>query len=657
MDNGKRQIGQRTVSGWLLCAVLLTASHAADAQILGSNLIQNPGAEIGPAGTALTTIVKSIPSWTVNASANVLPYNLKGLLQTTDPAPADHQFNYFISGPSNLGLTSTFAQTIDVSSATSAIATGNVKFIASAFLGSAAGAGLAPPAQMAVAFQNANGQTFSTITVGPTKYAANGMSQQAQIGLVPIGTSKVTVTLTLNTVCENAAACGYGTADSLSLVLNMLGTPPVSILGTNLISNGTAEAGAGAPAPGTALTIPGWSSANGASVAVYGTSGFIQTTDPGPADRGVNLFAGGLSGANIYQDIDVSSAASLIDTGGVTYEVAGWLGGLSQRTSPTLTYIFYDWTGKPLAPTAQLGPTPSHLAAALYETSNSAVLPAGTRRVNISITFPNSAYFADDIEFTLAAPSGPPVITPGGIVSASAFGGFTSISPGSWIEIYGLNLGATTQSWGNSDFTNGVGPNTLAGVSVSVGGKPAFVDYVSPGQVNALVSSDTPFTGPASITVTNSIGTSDPFPIYVNQTQGGFLAPPSFTIAGKQYVGAVYSDGGTFTLPANAIPGVPSHAANVGDTIIIYGVGFGPVNPTIPAGTIAGSQNALTTPIQIFFGTTQAQVPYYGLTPGFTGLYQFNVVVPKVAANNATPITFSLGSVKSTQTLYIAVAN
>ena len=56
-------------------------------------------------------------------------------------------------------------------------------------------------------------------------------------------------------------------------------------------------------------------------------------------------------------------------------------------------------------------------------------------------------------------------------------------------------------------------------------------------------------------------------------------------------------------------------------------------------------------------GTTQAQVPYYGLTPGFTGLYQFNVVVPKVAANNATPITFMLGSVKSTQTLYIAVAN
>jgi hypothetical protein len=75
------------------------------------------------------------------------------------------------------------------------------------------------------------------------------------------------------------------------------------------------------------------------------------------------------------------------------------------------------------------------------------------------------------------------------------------------------------------------------------------------------------------------------------------------------------------------------------------------VNPTIPAGTIGGTQNALTTPIQIFFGTL------LWINSRLHRLYQFNVVVPKVAANNATPITFTLGSVKSTQMLYIAVAN
>jgi hypothetical protein len=45
-----------------------------------------------------------------------------------------------------------------------------------------------------------------------------------------------------------------------------------------------------------------------------------------------------------------------------------------------------------------------------------------------------------------------PAISAGGVVSASAFGGFTSVSPGSWIEIYGSNLATNTRSWGGSDF-------------------------------------------------------------------------------------------------------------------------------------------------------------------------------------------------------------
>jgi uncharacterized protein (TIGR03437 family) len=50
-------------------------------------------------------------------------------------------------------------------------------------------------------------------------------------------------------------------------------------------------------------------------------------------------------------------------------------------------------------------------------------------------------------------------------------------------------------------------------------------------------------------------------------------------------------------------------------------------------------------------------VTYYGLAPSFTGLYQFDVTVPNVAANNAEPISITLGGVKGSQTLYIAVKN
>jgi uncharacterized protein (TIGR03437 family) len=157
--------------------------------------------------------------------------------------------------------------------------------------------------------------------------------------------------------------------------------------------------------------------------------------------------------------------------------------------------------------------------------------------------------------------------------------------------------------------------------------------------------------------VTNGNGTSDSYPIYINQLQPGFLAPGSFIVGGKQYVAALFSDNVTFAIPQNAIQGVPSRAAHIGETVTIYGIGFGPVTPAFTAGTIVTDLNTVTNPLQISFGTTQATTTYQGLAPGFVGLYQFNVVVPKVAPNNLTPISFILGGMKAAQTLYIAVQN
>ena len=92
-----------------------------------------------------------------------------------------------------------------------------------------------------------------------------------------------------------------------------------------------------------------------------------------------------------------------------------------------------------------------------------------------------------------------------------------------------------------------------------------------------------------------------------------------------------------------------------GDTILMYGIGFGTVTPDSPAGEIVTQSNQLTQPLQILFGQTPAQISYAGLSPGFVGLYQFNLVVPPVPDNDLTPLTFNLGGVAGTQTLYIAV--
>src|ERR1035441_6323748 len=247
-----------------------------------------------------------------------------------------------------------------------------------------------------------------------------------------------------------------------------------------------------------------------------------------------------------------------------------------------------------------------------------------------------------------------PSINPGGVVSAISFGQFKSVAPGSWIEIYGSNLSANSRSWAGADFSGVNAPTSLDGTKVTVGGQAAFIDYISPGQVNAQVPSNIG-TGPQSIVATTPAGSSAPYTITVNSVQPGLLAPSSFSIAGKQNVVALFSDGTTFVLPPATISGVASRRAQPGDVITLYGIGFGPVTPSIPAGQIVQQNNTLALPFQILFGPTPAAFLYDGLAPSAVGLYQFNVTVPNVTSSDAVPVTFTVGGVAQTQTLYIAV--
>jgi uncharacterized protein (TIGR03437 family) len=248
-----------------------------------------------------------------------------------------------------------------------------------------------------------------------------------------------------------------------------------------------------------------------------------------------------------------------------------------------------------------------------------------------------------------------PAINSGGVVSASQFGAFSAIAPGSWIEIYGSNLANTTANWDNS-FTGVNAPTALGNTTVTIGGLSAFIDYVSPGQVNAQVPSGVG-SGPQQLVVATGAGQSAAYPVTVNGTEPGLWAPAMFQVGGNQYVGAQLPDG-TWVLPTGAVSGYTSRPAKVGEIITMYGVGFGPVSGAIPiAGQIVPqtASNSLTTPLTLFFGPAQATLQYFGLAPGYVGLYQFNVVVPNVASGNAVPLTFVLGSSNNLQTLYTAV--
>lgn len=270
-----------------------------------------------------------------------------------------------------------------------------------------------------------------------------------------------------------------------------------------------------------------------------------------------------------------------------------------------------------------------------------------------------SVYIADTqnnaIRLLTPAPQVPEINT-GGVITAGAFGASTTVSPGSWIEIYGTYLGASTRTWGTADFNGSNAPTSLGGTSVTVGGQPAYVAYVSPGQVNVQVPSNIT-AGTQPLILKTASGTSAAYNLAVGSAPG-LYAPPFLTIGGKQYAGALFANSSTWVLPAGNSTGLTSQPAAPGDTITLYGVGFGTVTPDIPAGRLVGPAEltSLTSPVQFMFDTTPATVSYQGLAPGLVGLYQFNVEVPDIAASDAVPLTFTQGAA-GTQTLYTAVGN
>jgi uncharacterized protein (TIGR03437 family) len=210
------------------------------------------------------------------------------------------------------------------------------------------------------------------------------------------------------------------------------------------------------------------------------------------------------------------------------------------------------------------------------------------------------------------------------------------------------------RSWTTSDFNGVNAPTSLDGVSVTIGGQPAFISYISPGQINAQVPS-TVGTGSQPMIITTANGSSSTAVVTVKAEVPSLLSTPAFDIGGYQYAVALFSDGATYVLPTSAIPGIPSRPARQGDTITLYGIGFGLTTPSIPAGQIVQTSNTLMLPLTVYVGSEAATVAYAGLAADAIGLYQFNVVVPAIPPGSSTAIiTLDLGAAGYTA-LYLAV--
>jgi uncharacterized protein (TIGR03437 family) len=172
----------------------------------------------------------------------------------------------------------------------------------------------------------------------------------------------------------------------------------------------------------------------------------------------------------------------------------------------------------------------------------------------------------------------------------------------------------------SSEIVSGKLPTSLDGVSVSINGKPAAVYYVSPNQINVQAPTDDA-TGSVQVTVTNANGTSDPVTTNLSTYLPGFFLFP------RNYVAAVHADG-SFVGPPGLFDAAPTTAAKPGESISLFGTGFGPTNPRVAAGEVFKGAAPLTTAVEVRVGSTNAEVTFAGLSSA--GLYQLNIVVPNL---------------------------
>ncbi|MDP8981090.1 MAG: hypothetical protein M3O35_10915 [Acidobacteriota bacterium] len=243
----------------------------------------------------------------------------------------------------------------------------------------------------------------------------------------------------------------------------------------------------------------------------------------------------------------------------------------------------------------------------------------GTFTSSVVITGPNSVSNSPlSVLVTLIVTSPGPQFTAAGVVNAAS-NVAGPLAPGSLFTIYGMNLSNVTLSAGPL-------PPTLDGVSITIGGFTAPIQYVSPTQVNAQVPFEVGL-GQQTLIFKGSGGTVT-IQVTIVPAQPGI-----FLVNGR---GAILNQDNSLNTATNP--------AILNSVVQVFFTGQGLVTPPVATGQPASLTTLMFTnlPTTATIGGAPATVAFSGLAPGFVGLGQANIVVPTLATTKDYTLILSV---------------
>jgi uncharacterized protein (TIGR03437 family) len=270
--------------------------------------------------------------------------------------------------------------------------------------------------------------------------------------------------------------------------------------------------------------------------------------------------------------------------------------------------------------------TPAHVTSSLVLTGNAQIPPS----LKGTIT-QQGGVLANTVT---------PSVPANGVISATNGYPGGPLSPGEYITIYGQQLAGVILS-NPAPF-----PTTLGNVQVSYGGELLPLELVSPTQINAVIPYDLKTNVSHVLVVNNENATSATVEIPLADS-----LPTIFTMDQTGHGQAAITD---------AYSGIvfnSSNPASAGSIASIYCTGLGAVNVSgLTAGTPAPTPAAMSVgPLTVTVGGQPAEVLFQGLSPGYAGLYQINIVIPDgVTPSGAVPVVLNAGG-RVSPTVTIAV--